>query len=56
MIEIKKEVIWMCGCGAENKVEYATDKHRLVCSKCQAIYLVTGLHIDGSPFVTRVAS
>ncbi|MFC2036180.1 hypothetical protein ACFLUJ_08710 [Chloroflexota bacterium] len=44
-------MIWTCNCGHQNSVDYATNKNRLICKLCKALYLVRGLHIDGSPML-----
>ena len=45
---------WTCNCGYKNNVEYATDKQRLKCEQCGSVYLVRGLHIDGSPMLALI--
>ncbi|MFC1984561.1 hypothetical protein ACFLU0_00905 [Chloroflexota bacterium] len=41
------DMTWTCDCGYQNSVEYTTNKRKL----CGAVYLVRGLHIDGSPML-----
>ncbi|MFC1860355.1 hypothetical protein ACFLYC_02135 [Chloroflexota bacterium] len=45
---------WTCNCGHKNSVEYATNKLKLRYQKCGAVYLVRGLHIDGSPMLALI--
>jgi hypothetical protein len=45
---------WTCNCGYENTIEYATNKQKLRCKRCGAVYLVGGLHIDGSPMLALI--
>lgn len=49
-----KNVVWVCQeCGAQNDIEYCTDKRVVVCRKRGDRYLVTGLHFD---FIIRESS
>lgn len=49
-----KSVSWKCQiCGARNSIEIATNKRGTICGNknCNAVYAITGLHINGRPFL-----
>ena len=45
---------WTCNGGYKNNIEYATNKLKLRCQRCGSVYLVRGLHIDGSPMLALI--
>jgi len=45
---------WICNCGHQNEVEHATNKRKLRCERCGTVYLVRGLHINGSPMLALI--
>jgi len=52
-----KNIVWVCQeCGAQNKIEYCTDKLVVACRKCGIRHLVTGLHISGSPIIHKTST
>lgn len=49
------QVNWKCSkCGAYNKMS-SPDKRSVVCNQCDAVYAVTGLHVNGTPFLRYMA-
>ena len=43
---------WTCNCGYQN--EYVPDKLKLKCNRCESVYWVRGLHVDGSPMLALI--
>ena len=46
------KVTWTCNCGQQN--DYVPDKQKLKCKRCEAVYWVRGLHVDGSPMLALI--
>lgn len=54
--ESPESVTWNCHrCKTKNEVEYATDRHTIICPACRAIHAVTGLHTHGAPILRLCA-
>lgn len=50
------KVSWKCQkCGTRNFLAYATNKRSVTCKECSAVYAITGLHTNGTPFLRYMA-